>query len=130
MGKITRVYGVLLALATVGQILESLTTYVVFFVLGYPICSEPVGVVYERSKLTASWMLQWGEMGLVIRTLVAVFILYILVELVRRLLALTSRYLNLKKCIFVDWGFLSATVANLITWYFVSYNLVSISKLT
>lgn len=129
MGKITKVYYLLLALATLGQILESLTTYVVFFVLGYPICSEPVGVVYERNKLTASWMIRWGEMGLVIRTIVAVLILYILVELARRLLTLIFRYSSLKKYIFVNWGFLSATVANLITWYFVAYNAISIGKL-
>lgn len=129
MGKTTRVYFLLLVLATIGQILESWTTYVVFFVLRYPIRSEPVGVVYERFKLTASWMLQWGEMGLVIRTLVAVAILFILVELVRRILTLICKHFNLKKGIFVEWGFLSASVANVITWYFVSNNVISISKL-
>ena len=67
MGENTKLYVLLLTLATIGQILESLTTYVVFFVLGYPIKSEPVGIVYERSKLTASWMAKWGEIGLVIR---------------------------------------------------------------
>lgn len=128
MEKNTKVYGVLLVLATVGQILESWTTYVVFFVLRYPIRSEPVGVVYERSKLTASWMVRWGEMGLVLRTIVAVLILFFLVELGRRILALTCKHFNSKK-VMVDWGFVSATVANLITWYFVSNNVISISKL-
>ncbi len=129
MGKTTKVYGALLVLATIGQILESLTTYIVFFVLRYPIRSEPIGIVYERFKLTAALMTKWGEMGLVIRTFVAVLVLCILVELARRLLTLICRHFNLKKYIFVDWGFLSATVANLITWYFVAYNVISISEL-
>ncbi|MBM4402372.1 MAG: hypothetical protein FJ044_03955 [Candidatus Cloacimonetes bacterium] len=129
MGKITKTYGLLLVLATIGQILESYTTYVVFFVLGYPIYSEPVGVVYERFKLTASLMLQRGEMGLVIRTIIAVSILFVLVELGRRILTLVCRWFNFKEGILVDGGFLSATIANFITWYFVANNVVSISKL-
>lgn len=104
-------------------------TYVVFFVLGYPIRSEPIGVVYERFKLTAALMTKWGEMGLVIRTLVALFVLFALVELARRFLTLICKYFNLKKYIFVDWGFIPATVANFITWYFVAYNVISISEL-
>ena len=62
------------------------------------------------------------------RTLVALIALYILVELARRILALTCKRFDLKKVI-IDWGCVSATAANLITWYFVSYNVISISKL-